>query len=78
MSKVKFFRALSKGAAVVGAGAVTLAQQAHATVTGAAPAGAADAIAQYSADAIVVTGLMIGAGIAVWGAMKIGRKFGWM
>lgn len=44
----------------------------------AAPAGAATAITAYQTDTVEVIGLLIAAGIAVWGARKLGQKMGWI
>ena len=42
------------------------------------PAAVETAITSYSTDAGTAIGLVIGAGVVIWGLMKLGRKFGWM
>lgn len=41
------------------------------------PTEAATEIATFKTDALSAGGMIIGAGIAVWGLIKLGRKFGW-
>jgi hypothetical protein len=53
---------------------VATAGAAHAAL----PAAVETAITGYSTDAGTAIGLVIGAGVVIWGLMKLGRKFGWM
>lgn len=55
------------------AGAVALASGAHAAL----PEGAATAIEGYKDDALMAIGLVMAAGVAVWGLNKLATKLGW-
>ena len=68
--------ARSKVTAVVAVG--TVAAGATASAHAALPAAVETAITGYSTDAGTAIGLVIGAGVVIWGLMKLGRKFGWM
>ena len=46
---------------------------AHAEV----PAAVSTAITEYQTDATTVIGLVMGAGVVIWGLMKLASKFGW-
>lgn len=65
--------ARSKVVAVVAVGAAG-ASAAHAAL----PAGVETAITTYQTDAGTAIGFVIGAGVVIWGLMKLGRKFGWI
>ena len=57
---------------------VAVAPLAVATKASAAiPAGLATAIEAYQADATTALGLMMGAGVVIWGLMKLKSKLGW-
>lgn len=42
------------------------------------PDGVSDAVSTYQTDATTAFGLMIAAGVVIWGLMKLGRKLGWL
>lgn len=42
------------------------------------PAAVETAVTGYSTDAGTAFGLVLGAGVVIWGLMKLGRKFGWI
>lgn len=65
----RFARLAAVPAAVLGAVGA-----AHAAL----PAAVETAITTYQADAGTAIGFVIGAGVVIWGLMKLGRKFGWM
>lgn len=56
-------------AAVVG----TVTASAHATL----PASLATAIEAYQTDASTALGLIMGAGVVIWGLIKLKSKLGW-
>lgn len=64
----KYFKMSAVGAAVA-----TMAGQASATL----PLGLADAITAYQTDATTALGLIMGAGVIVWGLIKLKAKLGW-
>ncbi len=41
------------------------------------PADATTAIGDYKTDALAAGGLIMGAGIAIWGLLKLASKMGW-
>lgn len=50
-----------------------LASQARAAL----PEEVTDAVDEYKANALAGAGLILGAGVVIWGLVKLGRKFGW-
>jgi spore coat polysaccharide biosynthesis protein SpsF (cytidylyltransferase family) len=64
--------AKSKSAAVV-AIATAAATSAHAEL----PAAVSTAIAGYQTDATTAIGLIMGAGVVIWGLMRLKSKMGW-
>lgn len=58
-------------ASFVGAVA-TIATSAHAVL----PAGFSGAVAQYQADTVEAVGLLMAAGIVIWGVLKLKSKLG--
>lgn len=60
-------------AGTVGACALVFAGQAHAEL----PAAVATAIDAYKTDATTAVGLIMGAGVVIWGLMKLASKLGW-
>ena len=63
----------SKVTAVVALGVAGV-SSAHAAL----PDGVETAITTYQTDAGTAIGFVIGAGVVIWGLIKLGRKFGWM
>lgn len=68
--KKQFFARL----AVVQAAALAAAGAAHAAL----PAAASTAITDYQTDAVSALGLVIAAGVVIWGLRKLGSKMGWI
>ena len=54
-------------------GALVVGSAAHAAL----PPEAAAAITEYQDDAIMAIGLVMAAGVAIWGMMKLASKLGW-
>lgn len=52
---------------------VATAGAAHAAL----PEGVETAITTYSTDALAAIGLVLAAGVAIWGLKKLGTKLGW-
>ena len=50
---------------------------ASASSKAALPDGVATAITAYQADMTTGIGLILAAGVVIWGLIKLGRKFGW-
>lgn len=67
--------ARSKVAATIAVG--TAAAGATASAHAALPAAVATAVGDFQTDATTAVGLVIGAGVVIWGLMKLGRKLGW-
>lgn len=42
------------------------------------PSGVSTAISGYQTDATTAIGLIMAAGVILWGLFKLGRKFGWV
>ncbi|MFT4241444.1 MAG: major capsid protein [Acidovorax sp.] len=42
------------------------------------PASVATTISEYKDDSLEALGLIIAAGIAIWGLRKLGQRFGWI
>ena len=42
------------------------------------PTEATTAIGDYKTDGTTTLGLLLGAGVALWGLKKLGQKFGWL
>jgi len=40
--------------------------------------GITSAITAYQTDSLAVIALLLGAGVAIWGARKLGHKMGWL
>ena len=57
----------------VPAGLLGAVASAHAAL----PEGVSTAIAQYQTDATTAIGLIMGAGVVIWGLMRLASKFGW-
>ena len=57
----------------VGAVVATATSAAHATL----PASLATAIEAYQTDATTALGLIMGAGVVIWGLIKLKSKLGW-
>lgn len=51
----------------------TVATSAHAAL----PEGVSAAITAYQTDALAAIGLIMAAGVAIWGLMKLASKMGW-
>lgn len=64
----------SAAKALVSMGAVALGGSAMAAL----PAGAEAAITGYQTDTVAAIGLVIAAGIAIYGLKKLGAKMGWL
>lgn len=58
-------------------GAAAMALAAVGTAHAALPEGAAAAITEYKTDALAAIGLVMAAGVAVWGLNKLASKLGW-
>lgn len=54
-------------------GALVVGSAAHAAL----PEGASTAITEYKDDAIMAIGLVMAAGVAIWGLRKLASKLGW-
>lgn len=61
-------------ASAIGTGALVLASQAHAAL----PAAVETEVEAYKDDALAAIGLIMAAGVAIWGLKKLGRKLGWL
>lgn len=68
--KKQFFARL----AVVQAAALAAAGAAHAEL----PASVSTAVTSYQTDALAALGLVLAAGVAIWGLRKLGQKMGWL
>jgi hypothetical protein len=64
---------MRKQLVAAGVAAVSAMQAAHAAL----PTEVTTAIDTYEADGLTAAGLILGAGVVIWGIVKIGRKFGW-
>ena len=64
----------SRYVAVVAVPLATFAASAHAEL----PAGVETAITTAGSDFVNAVGMVMGAMVAGWGLMKVGRKFGWI
>jgi len=42
------------------------------------PKATSEAVTTYQTDATTAIGLIMGAGVVIWGLMKLGRKLGWI
>ncbi|MBX3660614.1 MAG: hypothetical protein KF740_19440 [Ramlibacter sp.] len=69
---MRHLKALSGYIAIVGLMAASVAQQAHATL----PTGFDTAVATYQTDAVEALGLLMAAGIVIWGLKKLMSKLG--
>lgn len=58
---------------LVASGAVVVGASAHAAL----PEGVSDAITTYQTDALAAIGLVMAAGVAIWGLNKLASKLGW-
>lgn len=58
-------------------GAAAMALAAVGTAHAALPDGASAAITEYKTDALAAIGLVMAAGVAVWGLNKLASKLGW-
>lgn len=63
----------ARRAAAVSAGALVLAGTAHAEL----PADVSTAITAYKTDALAAIAMLMAAGVAIWGLMKLASKMGW-
>jgi len=61
-----------KIAAIVAASSYALGTAAHAAL----PAGFSGAVTQYQVDAVEAIGLLMAAGIVIWGVLKLKSKLG--
>jgi Inovirus Coat protein B len=66
-------KALMYRLAVVQGAALGLAAQAHAAL----PEAVSTEITTYKTDALAAAGLIIAAGVAIWGLLKLASKLGW-
>lgn len=66
-------KALFRRLAVVQAAALGAAGAAHAAL----PTEVSTAIATYQTDALSAIGLVMAAGVTIWGLMKLASKMGW-
>lgn len=64
---------MKKFISAVGAGAMGLIGSAHAAL----PEGVETAITTYQTDALAAIGLVMAAGVAIWGLNKLASKLGW-
>nr|WP_315238093.1 hypothetical protein [uncultured Albidiferax sp.] len=70
MNKSRFFRFATAAAL----GALSLSQAVHAAL----PEAVSTEVATYKTDMLALLALCIAAGVAVWGAKKLGQKMGWL
>lgn len=68
--KKRFFARL----AAVQAAALAAATAAHAAL----PTEVSTSVASYKTDTLEAIGLILGAGVVIWGLAKLGRKLGWL
>ncbi|MRT19140.1 hypothetical protein FYM52_02015 [Comamonas sp. CAH-2] len=68
-----FKNRINAARALLGAGALAVGSAVHAEL----PAAAGTAITAYETDALQALGLVMAAGVAVWGLMKLMSKLGW-
>jgi len=72
--KVRGFAASIKAkVAATTAIAIAAASSAHAAL----PSEVSSAITEYQTDALAAIGLVLAAGVAIWGLKKLGTKMGW-
>lgn len=58
---------------LLAAGALVAGSAAHAAL----PTAVGEAITEYQTDALAAIGLVMAAGVAIWGLMKLASKLGW-
>lgn len=58
-------------------GAAAMALAAVGTAHAALPTSVGDAITEYQTDALSAIGLVMAAGVAIWGLNKLASKLGW-
>lgn len=74
LNKTRNFVATAKAkAAAVVAISTAAATSAHAAL----PTEVSTAITNYQTDAVAAIGLIMGAGVVIWGLMKLKSKMGW-
>jgi hypothetical protein len=73
MNKRFSFRPAHAAAVAAFASVATFTGAAHATL----PLGLSTAIEAYQTDATTALGLIMGAGVVVWGLIKLKSKLGW-
>lgn len=66
-------KTLFRRLAVVQAAALAAAGSAHAAL----PEAVSTAITTYQTDAVAAIGLVMAAGVTIWGLMKLASKMGW-
>lgn len=70
----KAVQLVTKPAAAVATGGMVLAGSARAAL----PEEVSTAITAYSTDALAAIGLVMAAGVAIWGLRKLASKMGWL
>lgn len=68
-----FKNRINAARALLAAGALVAGSAVHAAL----PAAAGEAITEYQTDALQAIGLLMAAGVAVWGLLQLKRKLGW-
>lgn len=68
-----FKNRITAARALLASGALVAGTASHAAL----PEGVGAAITEYQTDALAAIGLIMAAGVAVWGLMKLASKLGW-
>lgn len=68
-----FKNRINAARALLVSGAVVVGTSAHAAL----PEGVSAAITEYQTDALAAIGLVMAAGVAIWGLSKLASKLGW-
>jgi len=68
-----FKNRINAARSLLAGGAVAVGSAAHAAL----PTEVSAAITEYQTDALAAIGLVMAAGVAIWGLMKLASKMGW-
>lgn len=68
-----FKNRINAARALLASGAIAMGTSAHAAL----PTAVGEAITEYQTDALSAIGLVMAAGVAIWGLNKLASKLGW-